>query len=83
MAIAGRAMILSSKPASSSWLGARTSWKTGSPPVRRYTPSSTRQCRWMFKLAAEPNHWMSVTAPALAMARLSPAYLSRNPAMTR
>ena len=43
MAIAGRAMILSSKPASSSRLGARTSWKTGSPPVRRYTPSSTRQ----------------------------------------
>ena len=33
--------------------------------------------------AAEPNLWMSVTAPALAMARLSPACLSRKPAMTR
>jgi len=26
-------------------------------------PSSTKQCRWMLRLAAEPKRWMSVTAP--------------------
>jgi hypothetical protein len=32
----------------------------------RYTPSSTRQCRWMLRLAAEPKRWISVTAPLSA-----------------
>jgi hypothetical protein len=41
---------------------ARTNTGTLSPP-HRYTPSSTRQCRWMFRLAAEPWHWTSATAP--------------------
>jgi len=50
-----RAMILLSRPSSSSPVGARASRKTGSPSVRRYTPSSTRQCRWMFKLGAGGN----------------------------
>jgi Response regulator receiver domain len=34
--------------------------------------SSTRQCR-IFKLAAEPKRWISVTAPVLAAVRFSPA----------
>ena len=53
-------MILSSRLCSSSRVGARACWKTGSPSVRRYTPSSIRQCSWMFKLAAEPNLWTRV-----------------------
>jgi len=42
-------------------------------------PSSTRQCRRMFKLAVEPNLWMSVTAAVSAVARLRPSCLSAAP----
>jgi hypothetical protein len=44
----------------------------GPPSVRRDTPSSTRQCRWTLRFAAEPNRWMSATAPASAAVRFSP-----------
>ena len=37
----------------------------------------------MFRLAAEPKRWMSVTAPVSASRRFSPACLARNVAMTR
>jgi hypothetical protein len=37
----------------------------------------------MFRLAAEPNLWIKVTAPVSAVARLRPACLSRNPALAR
>jgi len=37
----------------------------------------------MFKVAVEPNRCSNVTAPVSAVARFSPAYLSRNLAMTR
>ncbi len=59
-------MILTSKACSASMVGAGTAWNTGPPSQVRYTPSSTRQWRWMFKLAAEPKRWMSVTAPVWA-----------------
>lgn len=39
---------------SASSLGAATSTKIGSPSVHLYMPSSTRQCKWMFRLAADP-----------------------------
>ena len=61
-------MICASNACSSSMLGARASWNTGTPSLLlRYTPSSSRQCRWIFRLAAEPKRWMSVTGnqPAL------------------
>jgi hypothetical protein len=50
-----RTMIWSSRPASSSPVEERAASKMGSPSVRRYNPSSARQCRWMLKLAAESN----------------------------
>jgi hypothetical protein len=37
----------------------------------------------MFKLAADPKRWMSVTAPVEASVRWNPACLIRNVAMTR
>jgi len=37
----------------------------------------------MFKLAAEPKRWMSVTLPASAAFRFKPACLSRKRVMTR
>jgi len=47
---------------------------TGPLSVRRYTPSSTRQCRWMLRrLAADPKRWISVTAPLSASSALKPA----------
>lgn len=46
-------------------------------------PSSTRQCTWMLRLAAEPKRCISVTAPVSAAVRFRPACLSRNLAMTR
>ena len=39
----------------SSSVGAPTSTKLGTPSAsHRYAPSSTRQCRWMLRLAADP-----------------------------
>ena len=43
-----------------------TSTKAAPTSPRRYTPSSTRQCRWMFRLAADPKRWIKVTAPRSA-----------------
>ena len=62
----------------SSSVGASTSTKIGTPsPPHRFTPSSTRQGRWMFKLAAEPKRWISVTAPPWPSSASSPARSSR------
>ena len=44
-ACVSRVMILCSSAGSSSSVGAGPATNTGSPSVRRYTPSSTRQCR--------------------------------------
>ena len=71
-------MILCNTVCSASSVGAAISTNSGAPSVPlRYTPSSTRQCRWMFKLAAEPKRWISVTAPLSASPALRPACLSR------
>lgn len=48
-------MILCNTASIDSSVGAGTSTNSGVPSMqRRYTPSRTRQCRWMFKLAADP-----------------------------
>ena len=50
-----RVMILCNTACSASSVGAGTSTNSGAPSVpRRYTPSSTRQCRWMLRFAADP-----------------------------
>ena len=41
--------------------------KAASPFVRRYAPSSARQCRWMIRLAAASKQWISVTALLLTL----------------
>ena len=47
-------MVLCNTACSASSVGAGTSVKTWAPTVPlRYSPSSTRQCRRMFRLAAE------------------------------
>ena len=65
-----RVMILCNTACSASSVGAGTSTKTGSPSaLRRYTPSSTRQRRWMVRLTADPKRRISVTAPLLTSAK--------------
>jgi len=71
-------------PGSCSSVGAAASSNTGKPSApHRYTPSSTRQCRWMLRLAAEPKRWISVTAPLRPWSAASPAWPSRWRVRTR
>ena len=73
-----------SSACSSSSLGAPAWTNTGTPSApHRYTPSSTRQCRCMLRLAADPKRWISVTAPLSASSALSPAWPSRWRVITR
>ncbi len=73
-----------SSACSSSSVGEAASMKAGEPSTpRRYTPSSTKQCRWMLRLAADPKRWISVTAPLWPSSALSPAAPSRWRVSTR
>ena len=66
VACSGRRVRASSRSASAST-------KVGSPSAsQRYTPSRTRQCRWMLRFAAEPKRWISVTAPPWPSSAWSP-----------
>ena len=77
-------MILCNTACSCSSVGSLTSTKTGAPSVPgRYTPSSTRQCRWMLKFAADPKRWISVTAPLSTSSALRPACPSKWRLITR
>ena len=74
----GRSSIARAAGRCISSVGAGTSTNPGTPSApRRYTPSSTRQCRWILRLAAEPKRWISVTAPLSASSGLSPAWPGR------
>lgn len=42
-----------------------------------------RPGKWIFRLSAEPNHWMNVTAPVRAIFFLKPAFLAKYVAITR
>jgi hypothetical protein len=63
-----RAMTVCSSACSASSVGAAASMNSGTPSAwLRYTPSSTRQCRWMFrKNRAEALNQRHRAAPALA-----------------
>ncbi len=70
-------MIWSSNACSASSVGAGTSTKTGSPSVRRYTPSSTRQCKWMFRLAARAEALDQRDRAAVGLLGLQPGLLEQ------
>ena len=79
-----RVMTVCSSACSSSSVGASVSTKVGAPSApQRYTPSSTRQCRWMLRLPADPKRWISVTAPPCPSSAGSSAASSRWRVITR
>jgi len=68
-----RAMTVCSSACSASSVGALASMKLGAPSAsRRYTPSSTRQCRWMFRLAAQAEALDQRDRAAVAYVGLEP-----------
>lgn len=68
-----RASISCKTACSASSVGAGSSANSGAPSAPyRYTPSSTRQGRCMLRLAADPKHWISVTAQLSASSALRP-----------
>lgn len=47
------------------------------------SPSSTSNCRWMFRLAAEPKRWISVTPPPWPTSALTVGWSSKWRVTTR
>ena len=67
------AMTVCSSACSASSVGALASMKLGAPSASlRYTPSSTRQCRWMFRLAAQAEALDQRDRAAVAYVGLEP-----------
>ncbi len=65
-------------------VGAATSTKVGlQSPRPRYTPSRSRQCTWIPRLAAEPDRWISVAAPPMPAPPACPLRSSRWRVTTR